>query len=114
VVAVVRDDDRPRVVPTTSDVMFINAPAALTSETREWFRQAVLDLVARAAEQRVSVITIDLSGTGDVDASGLGVLVLAQRRAREHRITVRLVGVHADVRRVMELTRLDYLFHIAA
>ncbi len=104
--------DRERTLQLTSDVTVLHAPSRLVSETRVEFREAALDLVSRAALLHLTTVTIDLGGTEEIDASGLGILVLTQRRARDHDITIRLVGVHAAVRQLMELTRLDYLFHI--
>lgn len=104
--------DRGNVLEVDSNATLLHAPTRLVAETRAEFREAALELVSRAALLRAATVTIDLALTEDIDASGLGILVLAQRRARDHQITVKLVGVRPLVRQLMELTRLDYLFYI--
>jgi anti-anti-sigma factor len=103
-----------RPLALTPDVWVAHAPALLVEDTRAEFRETVVELIERASAARAAEVTIDLARTEEIDASGLGLLVLAQRRARDHRMTVRLVNVRPAVRRLMELTRLDFLFHIAA
>ncbi len=95
------------------DVWIAHAPPQLVESTRAGFRESVVELIERASEAHADEVTIDLERTTEIDASGLGLLVLAQRRARDHHITVRLAHVQPGVRRLMELTRLDFLFHIA-
>ena len=48
----------------------------------------------------------------DIDASGLGVLVLLQKRARERMIATRLLHPGTSVRQMLLLTKLDYLFEL--
>jgi anti-anti-sigma factor len=103
-----------RPLTLSPDVWIAQAPPQLVEDTRAGFREVVVELITRAAAARADEITIDLAATEEVDASGLGLLVLAQRRARDHKMTVRLVNVRSSVRQLMELTRLDFLFHIAA
>ena len=107
-------DNGRRPLVLTPDVWISHAPAQLVEDTRATFRESIVELIARAAAAGASEVTIDLARTDEIDASGLGILVLAQRRARDQRMTVRLVNVRPSVRRLMELTRLDFLFHIAA
>ena len=105
---------RARPLALSPDVWVAHAPQELVESTRAEFRETVVELIERASEARAAEVTIDLARTDEIDASGLGLLVLAQRRARDHRMTVRLAHVQPSVRRLMELTRLDFLFHIAA
>lgn len=88
------------------------APERLVTETRLAFRRAALEHVERAARDAVARIYVDLAATRDIDASGLGVLVLLQKRARERMIATRLLNAGPAVRQMLVLTKLDYLFEI--
>jgi len=95
---------------TQSDA--IRAPERLVAETRLDFRRVVLEALERLTLRGASVIEIDLQDTREVDASGLGILVLAQKRAAQAQLRTRLVRVPSEVRRILELTRLDHLFEM--
>ena len=88
----------------------LTAPDRLVTETRLEFRRAALDHVERAAQESTARIYVDLSATREIDASGLGVLVLLQKRARERMIATRLLNAGTAVRQMLLLTKLDYLF----
>lgn len=90
----------------------LSAPERLVSDTRLEFRRAALEYVERAAQDAASRIYVDLAATRDIDASGLGVLVLLQKRAREKMIATRLLNAGTSVRQMLLLTKLDYLFEI--
>ena len=112
--AAAADAERVRPLALTPDVWVAHAPARLVEDTRAEFRETIVELIERASAARAPEVTVDLARTEEIDAAGLGLLVLSQRRARDQRMTVRLVNVRPQVRRLMELTRLDFLFHIAA
>jgi anti-anti-sigma regulatory factor len=86
------------------------APVRLVSETREEFRRAALRLIEQRAQERREALDIDLRRTTELDAGGLGILVLIQRRARTHGLATRLICSQDPVRRLLALTKLDYLF----
>jgi anti-anti-sigma factor len=86
------------------------APERLVSETRLDFRSAALCHLERVAQRQATRLLIDLQNTTDIDASGLGVLVLLQKRARERMIATRLVRAPKSVKQLLELTKLGYLF----
>lgn len=88
------------------------APSSMTAETRAEIRQRLLDLLDRAIASRAPEIRVDLRETREIDASGLGVLVLLQKRAREQRLTTVLLNASEPVQRLLVLTRLDYLFEL--
>jgi len=88
------------------------APERLVADTRLAFRRAALEYVERAAEVSAVRIYVDLGATKDIDASGLGVLVLLQKRARERMIATRLLNAGSSVRQMLVLTKLDYLFEL--
>ena len=58
------------------------APERLVTDTRLEFRRVALEHVERAAHVATPRIFVDLSATRDIDASGLGVLVLLQKLLR--------------------------------
>jgi anti-anti-sigma regulatory factor len=64
------------------ETMVLTAPERVVSDTRAEFRKIALDFVERASSEESKAAAIDLSGTSEVDASGLGILVLVQKRAK--------------------------------
>lgn len=96
---------------TTADPVqrVITAPAVLGLSTREEFRLAANDLIDELPEGQGQLV-VDLAATRDVDSSGLGILVLLQRRAAERRVGILLRGVGAELEYLLVLTKLDDLF----
>lgn len=90
----------------------LRAPEKLVAETRLDFRRAALDHLDRVLERSLTRVVIDLDKTNEIDASGLGVLVLLQKRARERMIATRLMNTPAAVKQMLTLTKLDYLFEL--
>lgn len=88
----------------------IQAPTRLVAETRVDFRCAALDSLERAGEVGSPLLAIDMGETRDVDASGLGILVLVQKRARERGLSTRLLNTQHNVRSLLALTKLEGLF----
>ena len=88
------------------------ATARLTSDHRLEFRRAVLETLEQAVRAGAGVVEVDLSATVEIDASGLGVLVLLQKRARERGLRTRLLGTPPAVREMLRGTRLDVLFEL--
>ncbi len=89
------------------------APARLTSDQRLEFRRAVLGALEEAVRARMTAVEIDLSIVTEIDASGLGVLVLLQKRAREKGLRTRLLYLPTPVSEMLHGTRLDTLFDIS-
>ena len=90
----------------------LQAPDILGLATRTAFRDAanaLLDEMSEGAGQLV----VDLSGTHQVDSSGLGALVMIQRHASDRRQRVVLRGVGAELEYTLVLTKLDDLFTFA-
>ena len=96
-------------MPTTT----IAAPTQLTQEHRNPFREQALACVAAAADAGEPEIGVDLGDTIETDATGIGVLVLLQKRARERGLTVRLLRVPPPLWTLLQATRLDLLFPTA-
>ena len=85
-------------------------PTRLVADTRADFRRSALEHVSAAAARGDSRISIDLSGTTEIDASGLGILLFVNTRAREHGLTTHLMHVPQSVRGLLELTKLSHIF----
>ncbi|GAC1684183.1 MAG: hypothetical protein NVS9B3_02280 [Gemmatimonadaceae bacterium] len=98
---------------TAGDVV-LEAPPRLSAETRSQFRKAALEQLTVLAARGGGRLTIDLAATAEVDASGLGILVLVQKRAKELGTTLWLAHVPQQVRYLLVLTKLDHLFEFAA
>jgi anti-anti-sigma factor len=98
---------------TAERLHVLASPDRLVSETRLEFRRAALEYVERAAQESASRIHVDMGATRAIDAAGLGVLVLLQKRARERMIATRLLNAGPEVRQMLLLTRLDHLFELA-
>ena len=88
------------------------APSHLDAETRLDFRRAALEHLERVAQRNDTRVVIDLQHTTGIDASGLGVLVLVQKRARERMIATKLLHLPPAVKQMIALTKLEYLFEL--
>ena len=90
-------------------------PDRLVTATRDTWRDAVL---ARA-DETIAVLAerggrpelgLDLRDAVEIDATGLGLLVLVHKRARERGVAVRLLGTTPSIRELLSLTKLEQLF----
>lgn len=88
------------------------APSRLTAENRLEFRRGVLEVLEQAVRDGGGIVELDLRASTEIDASGLGVLILLQKRARERGIVVRLHNVPGTVEQLLDATRLGPLFDI--
>jgi anti-sigma B factor antagonist len=57
-------------------------------------------------------VVIDLSSVNFIDSTALAIMMQGMKQAREKNGDVRLCGLQAPVRMVLELTRLDKVFEI--
>lgn len=89
----------------------ISAPARLIADCRVAFRAAALDAIERAAVAGGAVV-VDLSETKEIDSSGLGLLVLIEKRAREQALVTVLREPGHEVRTMLAVTKLEMLFTI--
>jgi anti-anti-sigma factor len=92
------------------DRVCVEAPERLVAETRVDFRAAAMEGMERSVEAGTSALRIDMSGTEDVDASGLGTLVVLQKRARERGLSTQLAAAQPQVRGLLAITKLEALF----
>jgi len=58
----------------------------------------------------VKDFALDMSRTTEMDASGLGILVVVQKKAKELGIRMRITGAPQQVRYLLLLTKLEHLF----
>jgi len=94
------------------DLQVLAAPSRLDVETRLAFRQAVLAHLERAVEQGEARVILDLRHTSAIDANGLGILVLLQKRARAQGLATRLLHAPPVVTELLQLTKLIHLFEL--
>ena len=85
-------------------------PERLVADTRAQFRKDALAYLERAAAQSVEDVALDMSHTTEMDASGLGILVVVQKKARELGVRMRIAGAPQQVRYLLLLTKLEHLF----
>ena len=84
----------------------------LTADSRIDFRRDVLNALEAATAAGAPAVVLDLSGVFQVDPSGLGVLILLQKRARERGLRARLLSVPSVVEKLLADTRMGPLFDI--
>ena len=79
-------------------------------------RGAALDAFRRSIEQldRLRMIVLDLSDVGQLDAGGLGTLLLVRRWTTQNSAKLKLVDPPVFVRRILEATRLNSVFEISS
>ncbi len=70
--------------------------------------------LAAAVDEGTGELVLDVSGVHGIDATGLGVLVGAHRRAGRAGRTLVLLDASLAVRRVLRLSRLDRVLHLRA
>jgi anti-anti-sigma factor len=87
------------------------APERLIATTRGAFRSAALDHID-TVDADAGAIVIDMEKTVELDASGLGILVLIQKRAKDRGLSTRLRQTPERVRNLLKLTMLDFLFEL--
>jgi anti-anti-sigma regulatory factor len=87
-------------------------PQRLVAESRLEFRRAALEHLERVVRGGATRMIVDMQHTTEIDASGLGVLVLLQKRGRDLMIATKLLHPPIAVKQMLELTKLDYLFEI--
>ena len=74
----------------------------------------VRDDIRNALPASATSLDLDLSGVTFLDSSGLGALISLHKTMRSRNGTVRLINPAANVRQILELTRLHRVFEIVA
>ena len=79
-------------------------------------RGAALDAFRRRVEQlgHLRVLILDLSDVQQLDAGGLGTLLLVRRWAMQNSTRLKLVNPPMFFRRVLEATKLNLVFEISS
>jgi anti-anti-sigma factor len=79
-------------------------------------RGAALDEFRRRIKkiERVRVLVLDVSEVGQVDAGGLGTLLLVRRWAAQRNAKLKLVNPPAFFRALLDATRLSSVFEISS
>ena len=93
-----------------NDGVVLVAPERLIASTRADFRSAALAHLDQL--QGGTAMVIDMGQTVEIDASGLGILVLIQKRAKERGLSTILRRTPERVRNLLKLTMLDFLFEL--
>jgi len=96
---------------TDNEYDVLIAPERLVSATRGDFRAAAIAHLDQLAADAKALI-IDMSPTVELDAAGLGILVLIQKRAKERGLSTHLLQTPERVRNLLKLTMLDFLFEL--
>jgi anti-sigma B factor antagonist len=73
----------------------------------------MIEILEREIGRGAKQIVLDLAGTPYIDSSGLGALVMVLKKARLASGDVKLCGLEAEARKVLELTRLDRIFDVS-
>ena len=92
-----------------NDNSVLMAPDRLISSTTSGFRGVALDHLERLSAGAGRLV-IDLSQTVDIDASGLGLRVFIQKRAKDRGLSTNLRQAPERVRNLLKLTMLEFLF----
>jgi len=95
-----REDGRVTILSLQGDLV-IGEPEAMFKKT-----------VTRLLEQGQVYLLVDLSQVGFLDSSGLGALVRAMTNAQKEGGQTKLLNAGAQVRRLLEMTKLDSVFEI--
>lgn len=97
--------------PSMLTAQILVAPPRLIAGTRVTFRSAALEVLDRCGDDGAgATFVIDMAETLEIDASGLGVLVLLRKRARERGVSTTLLHVRSDVQALLDTTNLSTLF----
>ena len=98
---------------TTTDkhTSVLYAPEQIIAATRSEFRGVAIEFLESLSSEAQTLV-IDMSRTVELDASGLGILVLIQKRAKERGLSTHLRQTPERVRNLLKLTMLDFLFEL--
>ncbi len=96
-----------------SEERILVAPEELGLDSRAEFRREALARL-ESLPKGAGRLVIDVSSTESVDSTGLGALIMIQRRAAQRRIAVSLRGARPELRFLLDLTKLDDLFELEA
>lgn len=95
-------------VDRRGDTAIVNLVGSCTMTVSKKLGDSLRDL----GGQGLRSIIIDLSSVDFIESSGLGGIVAGYLRAKIHKSEFRLVNPSPDIRKLLEITRLEQLFGI--
>jgi anti-anti-sigma factor len=101
------------VTTASIDRLICVVPPQLTSDAQRSFLRAAECALGAAASLRAAEVTLDLSHVERTDAAGLGLLVMAYRRAQSLGVQLVLGGVTPELQGLFAAAGLDRLFSFA-
>ena len=93
-------------------VALLDVHGPLTADEGDMMSGDLPTAVAQLADTGYAEIALNLRGVTQLDARGLGELVLALRAARDRGLRLRLVAPPPRVERMLSVTRLDTVFEL--
>ncbi len=105
-------------MPDSDTVVEVHAPrpgvmVVAPKQDVDLSRSPELRNALRSAQDRSpGMLVVDLTDVGYMDSSGLATLVEAMRTAKSTGAPLVLAGMHAKVRAIFEIARLDQFFTI--
>lgn len=96
-------------ITPSGDTRIAQIKGRLTFQEQRLFRTLIEDLFSAAATRYV----IDLRQVDYIDSSGLGMLLIARKRAQQAKAVIALVNVPASARETFTTARFEDLFEIS-
>jgi anti-sigma B factor antagonist len=88
----------------SGDTAFVNLTGNLDLNTSDELRQELRSLIDTTKAKH---IIIDVSEVGQVDSTGLSIIVEALRKSRDKQIDLALTGIQGSLKNVLNRTKLD-------
>lgn len=96
-------------VTSSGDTRTASLKGRLTFQEQRLFRTLIEDMFSEAATRYV----IDLKQVEYIDSSGLGMLLIARKRAQQAKAVIALTNVPANARETFTTARFEDLFEIS-
>src|SRR3979409_458952 len=93
-------------IKKNAEVVVVDVEGQLIVGNRQELKQKVLDELEKGEKK----FPLDVSQTGYIDSSGLGVLVSLSKKIREQGGELRLANPNDDLQTLFELTKLETHF----
>jgi anti-sigma B factor antagonist len=92
---------------TDRDVLILRADGGIDSHNAQEFLSQLQRLIEAGARKLV----VDCSGLGYISSFGITTFIRLHKRMSEHGGNVKLAAVQAPLFRLLEITRLNQVFH---
>jgi anti-sigma B factor antagonist len=86
---------------------------ALDGEVDVYTAPALRERLIEASESGCETVVVDMRDVDFIDSSGLGVLVSALKRVREHDGQLRIVTAKEPILKIFRITGLDRVFELS-